>query len=92
MVTCSALGVFLLLKVPGIALDKKLVSGSPHLVEAGHQSLSSPHGFGGQSLGREHSFWDYPQGIILLNSPRSQNMVPASPPHPRTEKPDPCLC
>lgn len=75
--------------VLGIALDKKLVSVSPGSVEAGHQSLSSVCGLGGQSLGRERSLWDHPQGLILLNSHRSQNMVPASP-HPKTDKPDLC--
>lgn len=79
MATCSALGVLLLLKVPGIALDKKLLWVSPCSVEAGDQSLSSVCGLGGQSLGRECSLWDHPQGLLLLNSPRSQNTVAASP-------------
>lgn len=77
--TSSALGVFLLLEAPGISSDKKSVSVSPHSVEAGHQSLSSVCGLGVQSLGRERSLWDHPQRFILLNSPRSQNTVPASP-------------
>lgn len=79
MVTCSALGVFLLLEAPGISSDKKLVSVSPPSVEAGHQSLSAVRGLGEQSLGRERSLWDHPQRFSLLKSPRSQNTVPASP-------------